>query len=126
MTWWHRYLRTACGPSLSTRSCLVFAALRDYRCKHGVAEIAERLAGDIRMWGSTTLVGPYPVPPNHVFVTGSASEHISESVQHTNEFMQPPADSRLYGPCPSTAVTARIVLRIWPVTRFGYLLRRNM
>lgn len=74
----------------------------------------EGLPGDTRSWGwGTSLTGPHRVPDNHIFLVGDASRHIGK-------FTGPPADSRLYGPCPSIAIVARVLFRLWPMGCVGY------
>ena len=73
------------------------------------------LPGELRSWGcGMSRVTGQRIPDEHVFLIGDAVE----------KFDQPgdlPADSRLYGPCPSSAVVARIFVRYWPIARIGYL-----
>jgi hypothetical protein len=80
------------------------------------------LPGDLRNWGwMDSFIGPQLVPDNHVFLVSDASRH---ALPLSDSFTLPPQDSRLYGPCPSTAIVARVFLRFWPITRFGSLCRK--
>lgn len=64
--------------------------------------------GDLRGWGwDMCRVDPCRIPANHVFLLGNASRHLGHPPG-------PAADSRQYGPCPTTAVVARVVLRFRP------------
>jgi len=86
------------------------------------------VAGDLRSWGwGASVTGPHRIPNDHVFLIGDGARYRNKPIdkladmQHRDKPTGPPADSRLYGPCPSIAVVARVFLRFWPITRFGYL-----
>jgi signal peptidase I len=68
------------------------------------------MSGDYRSWGwGIAATGPNQIVSNHVFLIGDLS-------QFTGKITGPSADSRFYGPCPSTAIIARVFLRFWPIT----------
>lgn len=71
------------------------------------------VTGDLCSWGwDACHIKLHRIPRDHVFLLGDASRHLG----------YPPglaADSRQYGPCPSTAIVARVFLRFWPLARFG-------
>lgn len=71
------------------------------------------IGGDIRHWGdSTPDAETQSVPPGHVFLIGDAAWNITQ--RDRGALYAVSADSRLYGPRPSTAIVARILLKVWP------------
>ena len=66
------------------------------------------VAGDFRNWGRR-----YPdsdlqqIPDHHIFLVGDASQAITTTTL--------PTDSRLFGPCLSSAVIGRAIFRFWPL-----------
>ncbi len=81
-----------------------------------VVKRIDALPGDVRQWGwASAVIGPCPIPDNHIFLIGDAS-------RDTGLSMGPAADSRLYGPCPSEAILARVFLRCWPLERCRWLM----
>lgn len=72
------------------------------------------LPGDLREWGWHDLhSNRTPVPKGYVFLTGDGSRHY---VSSSDRSKLPPQDSRLYGPCPTSAIVARVVLAYSPRT----------
>lgn len=77
------------------------------------------LPGDLCVWGwGDSEIDAREVPHDHVFITGDAAK-----LGTRREDRYPlgrPSDSRLYGPCPMSAVVGRVILRYWPLSRVGY------
>ena len=78
--------------------------------------------GDLRNWGwGDAYTGSQQIPEDHLFIIGDAVQNIADIKSNTNIPLGPPADSRHYGPCPSTSVVARVFLRFWPLLRINFL-----
>lgn len=70
------------------------------------------LPGDVRAWGGAATRGARPLATDQVFLLGDAGRQGGAGTGR-------PADSRLYGPCPVTAIVARVALRYRPLGRTG-------
>jgi len=74
------------------------------------------VAGDIRRWGyGAAAIGPQHVPRDHIFLTGDAAA--GDGFRRGMA-----ADSRQYGPCPTSAIVAWVLLRYWPIGRIGFII----
>ncbi len=102
-------LRSVLKDLLLQREAVVLVRPPAHLSRLEVKRIAG-IANDIRDWGwGASAAGSHVIPPDHVYLVSDASRFMYA-------LPGPSADSRLYGPCPSTAVLARVVIRYRSIT----------
>lgn len=101
-------LRSALKDLLLQREAVVLVRPPAHLSRLEVKRIAG-IADDVRDWGwGAAATGPRIIPSDHVYLMSDASRFMGA-------LPGPSADSRLYGPCPSKAVLARVVIRYRPI-----------